>query len=117
MLLCHAGRTRRKTERIIFHLTAGQHQLREVIISFPQVVIQAQEHNHSVKREVTILAIHGVLHLLGYDHIEDDEAIMKPVRKSSSNLSWDLMALGLAGSPRRNGNTDKLLAEVLRRFQ
>ena len=40
----------------------------EVIISYPQAVIQAEEHRHSVKREIAILIIHGVLHLLGYEH-------------------------------------------------
>lgn len=40
----------------------------EVIISYPQAVIQAEEHHHSVKREIAILIIHGVLHLLGYEH-------------------------------------------------
>ncbi len=52
----------------------GIKHLGEVIISYPQAVIQAEEHNHSVEKEVAILIIHGVLHLLGYDHIEDEEA-------------------------------------------
>ncbi len=42
--------------------------LGEVIISYPQAEIQAGEHGHSAKKEVTILLIHGVLHLVGYDH-------------------------------------------------
>jgi len=42
--------------------------LGEVIISYPQAVIQAQEHEHPVKKEMAILIIHGVLHLCGYDH-------------------------------------------------
>lgn len=42
--------------------------LGEVIISYPQAVIQAQEGGHPVRKEVAILIIHGVLHLLGYDH-------------------------------------------------
>jgi len=42
--------------------------LGEVIISYPQAVMQAKEHQHSVKKELAILIIHGVLHLLGYDH-------------------------------------------------
>ena len=46
----------------------GMHHLGEVIVSYPQAVIQAKEHRHSVKRELAILIIHGVLHLLGYDH-------------------------------------------------
>ena len=46
----------------------GVRHLGEVIISYPQAVIQAGEHQHSIKREITILIIHGVLHLLGYEH-------------------------------------------------
>ncbi len=46
----------------------GIQHLGEVVISYPQAVIQAQEHRHSIKKELTILIIHGVLHLLGYDH-------------------------------------------------
>ncbi len=46
----------------------GIKHLGEVIISYPQAVIQAEEHRHSIKREIAILIIHGVLHVLGYDH-------------------------------------------------
>ncbi len=46
----------------------GVLHLGEVIISYPQAVTQAKEHRHSVKRELAILIIHGVLHLLGYEH-------------------------------------------------
>ncbi len=42
--------------------------LGEVIISYPQAAIQAQEHRHPVAKELAILIVHGVLHLLGYDH-------------------------------------------------
>ncbi len=46
----------------------GIQHLGEVVISYPQAVIQAEEHQHSVEREIAILIIHGVLHLLGYEH-------------------------------------------------
>ena len=46
----------------------GVLHLGEVIISYPQALIQAREHQHSIKREIAILIIHGVLHLLGYEH-------------------------------------------------
>ena len=52
----------------------GIKHLGEVIVSYPQATIQAEEHRHSIKREVTILIIHGILHLLGYDHTEDEPA-------------------------------------------
>jgi probable rRNA maturation factor len=46
----------------------GAVHLGEVIISYPQTFMQAEEHQHPVRKEMTILVIHGVLHLLGYDH-------------------------------------------------
>ncbi len=50
----------------------GLLHLGEVIISYPQAVMQAEEHRHPLKREIAILIIHGVLHLLGYDHEEPE---------------------------------------------
>ena len=46
----------------------GVLHLGEVIIAYPQAVKQAEEYKHSVEREILILIIHGVLHLLGYEH-------------------------------------------------
>ena len=51
--------------------------LGEIIISHPQTSRQAERAGHPVDRELTVLLVHGVLHLLGYDHEEpDDEAVM-----------------------------------------
>jgi len=50
----------------------GMRHLGEVIISYPQAVMQADEHRHSIKKEMAILIIHGVLHLLGYDDEEPE---------------------------------------------
>jgi len=46
----------------------GARQLGEVIISYPQAFKQAKERRHPVERELALLIVHGVLHLLGYDH-------------------------------------------------
>jgi len=46
----------------------GIRHLGEVVISYPQAVKQAQEHSHGVTRELSLLIVHGILHLLGYDH-------------------------------------------------
>ncbi|MDD3995028.1 MAG: rRNA maturation RNase YbeY [Dehalococcoidales bacterium] len=71
----------------------GTKQLGEVIISYPQAVIQAEEHRHSVKKEVAVLTIHGVLHLLGYDHMKDDEADIMEAREQAilESLSGGLL--------------------------
>ena len=44
--------------------------LGEVVISYPQAVRQAEENKHRVEEEVALLVVHGVLHLLGYEHDE-----------------------------------------------
>ena len=46
----------------------GMHHLGEVVISYTQAVKQAQEQGHNIEQELTLLIVHGVLHLLGYDH-------------------------------------------------
>jgi probable rRNA maturation factor len=51
----------------------GVTRLGEVIISYPQAVEQAKEQGHSTERELALLVIHGILHLLGYDHEEPEE--------------------------------------------
>ena len=47
--------------------------LGDLIISVPHVIAQAQEYGHSVQREAAYLTVHGLCHLMGYDHMEDDE--------------------------------------------
>jgi probable rRNA maturation factor len=47
--------------------------LGEVVISHPQAERQAQIAGHTLERELAILVIHGVLHLLGYDHHEQEQ--------------------------------------------
>jgi probable rRNA maturation factor len=51
----------------------GFTRLGEVIISYPQAVAQAKEQGHSPERELALLVIHGILHLLSYDHEEPEE--------------------------------------------
>jgi probable rRNA maturation factor len=51
----------------------GLLHLGEVIISYPQAAIQAQEHGHSIRKEIAILIVHGVLHILGYDHEQPEK--------------------------------------------
>lgn len=53
--------------------------LGDIYISYDKAVDQAREYNHSLKREILFLITHGILHLLGYDHLtkEDEEKMFK----------------------------------------
>lgn len=51
--------------------------LGEMYICYEKAIEQAKEYNHSLRREICFLFTHGLLHLLGYDHEnEDDEKVM-----------------------------------------
>lgn len=52
---------------------SGMTYLGDVIISYQRAAHQAEQRDHNVIVEIQLLAIHGILHLLGYDHAEIEE--------------------------------------------
>ncbi len=56
--------------------------LGDIYISFDKVISQAKEYNHSNIRELCFLTVHGILHLLGHDHMtKEEEKIMFDLQK------------------------------------
>lgn len=65
-----------------------QHEdvLGDIIISIEKVKEQAQEYEHSFEREFAYMIVHGFYHLMGYDHIrEEDKVIMRPKEEKVLN--------------------------------
>lgn len=61
----------------------------EIIMSESRIVTQAKEHWHSEKEEFETLLIHGILHILGFDHEEDDEyETMWKIEKPAREYFW-----------------------------
>ncbi len=53
----------------------GKIPLGDIVLCLERIRSQAAEYGHSVRREYSFLICHSMLHLLGYDHMEDDERI------------------------------------------
>ena len=50
--------------------------LGEIIISYERAEAQAKEYGHSLLREMSFLFVHGMLHLLGYDHMSKEQEVV-----------------------------------------
>ena len=60
--------------------------LGDIVISIEKVEEQAKEYGHSFEREFSYMLVHGFYHLMGYDHIkEEDKIIMRPKEENILN--------------------------------
>lgn len=62
--------------------------LGDVIIAPDVAVAQAEEYGHTVEEELNLLLVHGILHLLGYDHIDDADAVAMQDRERVVLSAW-----------------------------
>lgn len=61
-----------------FDPESGELLLGDIVISKERVIAQAEEYGHSIRREYAFLIAHSMLHLMGYDHMEEEErAVME----------------------------------------
>lgn len=64
----------------------GVRLLGDIYISYDKVISQALDYGHSKEREICFLGVHGLLHLLGYDHMnKEDEKEMFELQKELLN--------------------------------
>ena len=65
--------------------------LGDIVLSVERAKAQAAEYGHSLRREIAFLTVHGMLHLLGYDHIEEAER-----QKMEQEQKMVMEALGIS---------------------
>lgn len=66
----------------IFNPETGEAVLGDIVLSLSRIKEQAKEYGHSVRREYAFLIAHSMLHLMGYDHMEDSERIEMEKRQN-----------------------------------
>ena len=59
----------------VFDPESGQLMLGDIVINAQRVISQAEEYGHSQKREYAFLIAHSLLHLVGFDHMEEEERL------------------------------------------
>jgi probable rRNA maturation factor len=66
----------------VLSFSSGEKEfLGDIVIDVPYAARQARRRGHSLAREVQILLAHGLLHLLGYDHEQDDGTMFRRQRR------------------------------------
>ncbi len=68
------------------NLASGAYMLGDIVISLERATEQAKEYGHSLRREIAFLTVHSVLHLLGYDHVNNEEEEREMFKKQDEIL-------------------------------
>lgn len=76
---------------VYFDPDSGELMLGDIVLSIPRIIAQAEEYGHGRKREYAFLIAHSMLHLLGYDHMTEDEA---KVMEDKQNQALNALGIG-----------------------
>jgi len=70
--------------------STGRVLLGDMVLSLDRAIEQAMEYGHGIKREIGYLTVHSVLHLLGYDHL-DEGPMKRQMRRQEETIMAQLM--------------------------
>ena len=83
----YRGKTLRDSEKLLkreMDADAGACFLGDIVISLPRAKAQGEEYGHGAAREILYLTAHGLFHLMGYDHMNDDDrAVMRGMEEKA----------------------------------
>ena len=74
-----------------FHPDTGEALLGDIVLCLDLVKEQAQNYGHSEKREFCFLIVHSILHLLGYDHMTEEEAAIMEGKQEAILQSMNIL--------------------------
>lgn len=72
-----------------FGIEEDIYELGDIVIAVDVAERQTKEFGTTFEEEITLLMVHGLLHLCGYDHIEDDEAEVMEAREAQLIAAWN----------------------------
>ncbi|WP_315080176.1 rRNA maturation RNase YbeY [uncultured Clostridium sp.] len=64
--------------------------LGDIVLSLERTLEQSKEYNHSYEREASYLVVHSILHLLGYDHMEEEDKVKMRKREEEILTALDI---------------------------
>lgn len=70
-------------------------ELGDIVIAVDVAERQTHEYGTTFEEEISLLLVHGLLHLCGYDHIEDDEAEVMEAREREILSAWEAKRVGV----------------------
>lgn len=65
-----------------FEPESGELILGDIVLCYERIVSQAEEFNHSEMREYAFLIVHSLLHLLGFDHMEEEDRVVMEAKQA-----------------------------------
>ena len=74
-----------------FNPDTGEAMLGDIVISVDKVLEQAESFGHSVEREYAFLIAHSMLHLFGYDHMEEEEAKIMEAKQKDILMQMNIL--------------------------
>lgn len=66
-----------------FNPDTGELMLGDIVVSVEKVMEQAEKYGHSLERELAFLVAHSMLHLFGYDHMQEEERIVMEMKQAA----------------------------------
>ena len=68
--------TETRDDEPLYESPEPDNMLGDILICMERVLAQAEEYGHTLQRELAFLTVHGMLHLLGYDHEDENERLL-----------------------------------------